>query len=88
MTTKRLTEVLKTMTRAQLAMRALTTSKERQELRSVGRKPLKLQYLKRSKQMMGFALWNVLSPVAGYTIGPDNGFPTFSLQTLKDKGLI
>lgn len=50
--------------------------------------PLKLQYLKRSKQMMGFALWNVLSPVDGYITGPDAGVPTFSLDTLKQKGLI
>ena len=70
-------------------LRALTTSKERAELRAVGRKPIKLQYLRHSKQRMGFALWNVLSQVPGYPApGGDNGYPTFSLQTLKDKGLL
>jgi len=72
-------------------LRALTTSKERAEIRVVGRcgrKRIKLQYLKRSKQMMGFALWNVLTPVDGYTYGPNSGVPTFSLDMLRAKGLI
>jgi hypothetical protein len=48
-----------------------------------------LQYLKGSKQLMGLALWNVLSPkVKGYTYGPDTGYPTFSLDTLREKALL
>jgi hypothetical protein len=53
-----------------------------------GHMPIKLQYLKKSKQMMGQPFWNVLSPVPGYKSGGINGYPTFGLQTLKDKGLI
>ena len=46
-----------------------------------------LQYLKGSAQT-GLRLWNVLTPVKGYKQGPDNGYPTFSLDTLKEKGLL
>lgn len=75
-------------------LRALTTSKERQELRAVGMtmpkytEPIRLQYLNGSAKM-GLRLWNVLSPkVDGYKYGPDSGVPTFSLDTLKQKGLL
>lgn len=52
------------------------------------KQPLRLQYLKGSAKM-GLRLWNVLSPqVEGYKYGPDSGVPTFSLDTLKDKGLL
>jgi hypothetical protein len=71
-------------------LRALTTSKERAELRAVGtshKPPIRLQYLKGSAKM-GLRLWNVLTPVEGYKAGGDSGFPTFSLQTLRKKGLI
>jgi hypothetical protein len=46
-----------------------------------------LQYLKGSKQM-GLRLWNVMTPVKGYKTGPDAGYPTFSLPTLQEKGLL
>ena len=70
-------------------LEALTTPDELAEVRVVGRKPtLKLQYLKNSKKLMGMALWNVLSPVAGYKTGPMQGVPTFSLIGLKEHGLI
>ena len=69
-------------------LEALTTPDEQKEINAVGRKPIKLQYLKRSKELFGFACWNVLSPVEGYKTGPDAGFPTFSLETLKQKELI
>jgi len=45
-----------------------------------------LRYLKGSKKMMGVALWDVLSPVKGYN--KDIGYPTFSLDGLKERGLI
>lgn len=68
---------------------ALTVEAERKELSFVGKRTIRLQYLKGSKEKMGLALWNVLSPeVAGYKYGPDSGFPTFSLETLRAKGLI
>lgn len=68
---------------------ALVTDSEAKELKYVGIKRIRLQYLKGSKAKMGLALWNVLEPkVDGYTYGPDSGVPTFSLQTLRDKGLI
>jgi hypothetical protein len=55
---------------------------------TVCKEPLRLQYLKGSAKM-GLRLWNVLSPqVEGYKYGPDSGVPTFSLDTLKDKGLL
>jgi hypothetical protein len=67
----------------------LAAPAEVKELAYVGVQPLRLQYLKRSKQMMGQPYWNVLSPqVAGYKYGKDSGFPTFGLDTLKSKGLI
>jgi hypothetical protein len=71
-------------------LKALTVPAEQREARVVGRKPIKLQYVKRSKQCFGFACWNLLAPqLPEYgTYGGDNGYPTFSLGTLKDKGLI
>jgi hypothetical protein len=67
----------------------LSTPAEVNELAYVGAQPLRLQYLKGSKEKMGLALWNVLSPkVPGYNYGPNTGYPTFSLVTLKAKGLI
>lgn len=70
-------------------LRALTTSKERQELRAVGKRHyVKLQYLKGSSKM-GLRLWNVMEQVEGYPpCGPANGYCTFSLQTLKERKLI
>jgi len=70
-------------------LRHLTTAKERQEIRAIGRKHYtKLQYLKGSAKM-GVRLWNVLEQVPGYPpCGGANGYCTFSLQTLKQKGLI
>lgn len=51
-------------------------------------KGVTLQYLERSLEM-GLALYNVLAPeVPGYRYGPDSGVPTFSFDTLKEKGLI
>jgi hypothetical protein len=49
---------------------------------------IKLRYLKDSKKKMGLALWDVLTPIEGYTYSIDNGFPTFSLEGLKERGLI
>lgn len=81
-------------------LRALTVDDEQREVLAVlngkgatmcmsnSKQPLRLQYLKGSAKM-GLRLWNVLSPqVEGYKYGPDSGFPTFSLDTLKDKGLL
>lgn len=77
-------------------LRALTVEDEQKEVLAVlngkgeamPKEPLRLQYLKGSAKM-GLRLWNVLSPkVEGYTYGPDSGVPTFSLDTLKDKGLL
>ncbi len=73
---------------------ALTVEDEQKELKAVNptliKKPrLILQYLKGSKRMMGLALWNVIYPqVPGYTYGANSGVPTFSLDTLKQKGLL
>ena len=75
---------MKTLTEG---LKALTVETEQKEILAVGRKPIKLQYLKRSKEC-GLRMWNCLTPVEGYKTGPDMGFPTFSLQTLIDKGLI
>jgi hypothetical protein len=68
---------------------ALTVECERAEFHCVGKLPIKLQYLRGSKEKMHVRLWNVLSPkVEGYKYGKDSGFPTFSLGTLRSKGLI
>jgi len=66
----------------------LTVAEEKKEALAIGRMPLKLQYLKKSKQLMGMSLWNVLTPVPGYKTGPDCGYPTFSLDSLIRLGLI
>lgn len=76
------------------ALEALTVAIEQQELKAVGRKPIKLRYLKGSKEKMAWAnqygldgrMWDVLTPIPGYT--KDIGYPTFSLQGLKERGLI
>ncbi len=48
---------------------------------------IQLEYLKGSKKMMGVALWNLISPkLKGYTY--DGGYPTFSIDGLKERGLI
>ena len=69
---------------------ALAAPDEIKELAYVGVQPLRLQYLKGSKQKMGQAYWNLLSPqLPDYKpFGKENGYPTFGLQSLKDKGLI
>lgn len=47
---------------------------------------IRLEYLKGSKAMMGFALWNLKFPrLPGY---PTDGDPTFSLEGLKERNLI
>jgi hypothetical protein len=46
-----------------------------------------LQYLKGSAET-GLRLWNVLSPVKGYKRDQWGSVPTFSLNTLREKGLI
>jgi hypothetical protein len=75
--------------KANKGLTALTVESERKEFRCVGKQPVKLQYLKGSKRMMGLPLWNVISPkVDGYTYGKDSGFPTFGIDTLRAKGLI
>ncbi len=67
----------------------LATSEEIQELKYVGVKRIRLQYLKNSKRMMGLALWNVLEPqLPGYTYGPNSGIPTLSIDGLQKAGLI
>ena len=69
--------------------RALLADDEIKEVEAVGREPLRLRYVRDSKRIMGLALWDVLSPkVPGYRYDNDSGFPTFSLGTLKKKGLI
>jgi hypothetical protein len=68
----------------------LSTRAEIEELAYVGVQPLRLQYLKGSKQKMGQPYWNLLSPqLPGYKLyGGMNGYPTFGLDTLKSKGLL
>ena len=69
---------------------ALTVEAERVELQAVTkRKPVvKLQYLTRSKEC-GLRLWNVLGQVEGYPpCGGANGYPTFSLDTLRARGIV
>lgn len=68
----------------------LTLPEEKKEVSHIGQAPLRLQYLKKSKQLMGVALWNLLSPqLPEYTqYGNLNGYPTLSLDGLKEKGLI
>jgi hypothetical protein len=50
---------------------------------------LKLRYVRKSKRMMGFSLWDVLTPIPGYPKSNKvNGYPTLSLEGLKERGLI
>ena len=59
---------------------------EMKELKYVGIKRIRLQYLKNSKKMMGLSLWNLLEPrLPGY---PNDGDPTFSIDGLRERGLI
>lgn len=65
----------------------LATPAELKELKYVGIKRIRLQYLKQSKQKMGFALWNLIEPqLPNYTY--DGGFPTFSIEGLKERGIL
>lgn len=73
------------------ALAVLTTDEEMAETLAIGKivAPIRLQYLRGSRQR-GLRLWNVLSPqLQGY--GPNgglNGYPTFSIEGLKSKGLV
>jgi len=80
-------------------LRALTTSRERQEIRAAlnGKedtmKNVKLQYIGKmewgDKYGIDSRMWNVLSPaLEGYPTGPLAGKPTLTLQGLKEKGLL
>lgn len=76
-------------------LRALTTSKERQELRAVGVKPrLILKYHKGSERIgkpygIDARLWDVLSPrLPGYRYDSDSHIPTLSVEGLKKNGLL
>ena len=77
------------MTINNAGLRALTTDIELAELQAVGtRRVVKLQYLKHSAQR-GLRLWNVLEQVDGYPpCGGANGYCTFSINTLRDRGII
>ena len=68
----------------------LAAPDEIRELAYVGVQPLRLQYLKGSKQKMGQAYWNLLSPqLPDYKLyGGMNGYPTFGIDTLRSRGLI
>ncbi len=60
---------------------------ELKELKYVGIKRIRLEYLKDSKRKMGFSLWNLLEPrLPGYTY--DGGFPTFSEAGLRERGIL
>ena len=60
---------------------------EVKELKYVGVKRIRLQYLKNSRRMMGLSLWNLIEPqLPGYTY--DGGYPTFGLDGLKERGII
>ncbi len=65
----------------------LATVEEIKEAKYVGIRRIRLQYLKRSKQMMGIPLWNLIEPqIPGYTY--DGGYPTFSIDGLKERGIL
>lgn len=70
-------------------LQALCVPDEVKEVQAVGKLPVRLQYLRGSAKM-GLRLWNVMAPqLAGYPkSGGDNGYPTFSIQGLKERGLI
>jgi len=64
----------------------LAVPAEIKEAKYVGIKRIRLQYLKDSKRKMGLALWNLQEPrLPGY---PVDGDPTFSIEGLKERGLI
>ena len=80
-------------------LRALTTSKERQEIRAVlngmgdTMKTIKLEYVGKmawgDKYGIDSRMWNVLSPkITGYVYGPLTGLPTLTVDGLKKHGLI
>lgn len=65
----------------------LTTPEERKEVKYVGVARIRLQYLKDSKRKMGIPLWNLIEPhLPNYTY--DGGFPTFSIDGLRQHGVI
>lgn len=65
----------------------LAVPAEVKELKYVGVKRIRLQYLKNSKRMMGLALWNLIEPqLPGYTYG--DGYPTFGIDGLKQVGVL
>lgn len=65
----------------------LSTPEERKEAKYVGIKRIRLVYLKNSKRMMGFALWNLMEPkLPGYTY--TDGYPTFGIDGLKERGIL
>jgi len=70
--------------------KALLTDGEAKELKYVGVKRIRLQYLKNSKKKMGLALWNLMEPqLKNYPPnGGQNGYPTFSIDGLRKEGLI
>lgn len=60
---------------------------EIKELKYVGIRRIRLQYLKDSKRKMGLPLWNLIEPqLPGYTY--DGGFPTFSIAGLQERGIL
>ena len=75
-------------------LKALTVESEQTELEAVGTKPLILRYHKGSEKMgkaygIDCRLWDVLTPLDGYPqSGGLNGYPTLSLEGLKERGLI
>lgn len=76
-------------------LRALTTSKERQELRAVGVKPrLILKYHKGSEKIgkaygIDARLWDVLSPrIPGYNYDANSGPVTLSVMGMRERGLL
>ncbi len=76
-------------------LRALTTSKERAELRtivSLPRKPLILRYRGQmiwSKQYgIDSRLWDVVAPILPTYDYSSGGYPTLTLEGLKEKGIL
>lgn len=75
-------------------MKALTVEVEQDEIRAVG--TYRLEYLKGSKEKMAWGLkygvdgrmWNVVSPrLPGYDYSA-GGQPTFTIEGLKERGII
>jgi hypothetical protein len=78
-----------------IGLRALTTSKERAELRAVGRMPRKPLILRYKGQMLwskqygiDSRLWDVLAPVLPTYDYRSGGYPTLTIDGLKERGLI